>query len=163
MKIIFITMNFLCLSIVAVRLYFFYTHNRPNILRTKFAKAFFLYLFYFLFDVWSTIMFWVAFFSTAYWFVFYKLEKNAKLLLPSTHMLNYAYKFFNIFFYIILALKTIAVIMKILIQSNVDIFVIDWERPKSNTGADGKKTKGPPDTVAWRSLFIGNELNELQS
>jgi hypothetical protein len=69
-------------------LYFFITHNRPKMLGPKFAKAFILNMFYFLFDVWSTIMFWVSFFTTFYWFVFYKMQKNAKLLLPSTVLLN---------------------------------------------------------------------------
>jgi hypothetical protein len=88
LRVIFIVANFLCLIIVAIRLYFFITHNRPKMLGPKFAKAFILNMFYFLFDVWSTIMFWVSFFTTFYWFVFYKMQKNAKLLLPSTVLLN---------------------------------------------------------------------------
>jgi len=88
MRVIFIVTNFLCLIIVVIRLYFFITHNRPKMLGPKFAKAFILSMLYFLFDVWSTIMFWVSFFTTSYWFVFYKMQTNAKLLLPSTVLLN---------------------------------------------------------------------------
>ncbi len=61
----------------------------------------------------------------------------------------------------ILAFKTLAVLMKILMQANTDILLIDWERPKSDIGADGKKV-GQADTIAWRSILIANELNELQ-
>jgi hypothetical protein len=37
MKVIFIVMNFVCLAIIAVRLYFFYQHNPVALLGTKFA------------------------------------------------------------------------------------------------------------------------------
>lgn len=73
MKGIFIAMNVLSALVVAIRLYSFYTHNYPQLLGSKFSPQFALYFVYYLFDVWSTIMFWVAFFTTAYWFVFYKM------------------------------------------------------------------------------------------
>jgi hypothetical protein len=106
-------------------------------------------------------MFWVSFFTTMYWFIFYKMQKNAKLLLPSTVMLNYAYNFFNAFALVILILQTLACITKVLIQVNADIFVMDWEKPKNQYFADGR-AKGYQGTVCWRSLFVANELNELQ-
>ena len=51
--------------------------------------------------------------------------------------------------------------MKIMMQANADIFIIDWERPKAAVTADGKSS-GVPDTIAWRSILVANELNELQ-
>jgi hypothetical protein len=54
--------------------------------------------------------------------------------------------------------KILSIIYKIAFeQSNFDVFLIDWERPKlaySNGSRVGAN--------AWRSLFLANELNELQ-
>ena len=107
-------------------------------------------------------MFYVCFFTTAYWFIFYKMQKNAKLLLPSFSGFNEPYEFFHIFFLVILATKTIAVFMKIVIQSKADIFIMDWEKPKQGMSADGRSKSGIAGTVAWRSIFVANEINELQ-
>jgi hypothetical protein len=41
------------------------------------------------------------------------MQHNAKLLLPSTEKLNSAYDFFNIMLIVILALKTLSIIIKI--------------------------------------------------
>jgi len=65
-------------------------------------------------EQWSTIMFQLCFFICAYWFVFYKMQHNARLLLPSTEMLNSAYDFFNIMLIVILALKTLSILLKII-------------------------------------------------
>jgi len=94
-----------------------------------------------------------------YWFVFYKMQKNAKLLLPSTVLLDNAYKFFNVFFLIILATKTAAIILKVIIQSRVDVFIMDWEAEKKGLKADG--SRGENSQIAWRSIFVANEVNEL--
>lgn len=49
-----------------------------------------------------------------------------------------------------------------LIQVNADIFIMDWEKPKQQFMADGRSSKsGPPGTIAWRSILIANEVNEL--
>lgn len=54
-------------------------------------------------------------------------------------------------------------------QSSYDIFLIDWERPKfqEHQFNDGEKTdtysRSKFDVNAWRSLFLLNELNELQT
>jgi len=58
-------------------------------------------------------MFWLAFFYNGYWFIIYKLQNNAFLLLPSTQETNSVYDQFLIYFYIILAFKTAAVLLMI--------------------------------------------------
>jgi len=115
MVIIFILTNCLALIVACVRQYFFYAHNKPALLLHEFPTQFTYYLFYHIFDVWSTIMFWVCFFTTTYWFLFYKMQRNAKLLLPSIMGYNKPYEFFHIFFLIILITKTLAVFMKVMI------------------------------------------------
>jgi hypothetical protein len=45
----------------------------------------------------------------------------------------------------------------------MDIFLIDWERSR---GRILSKEPGKPNTVSpvsiWRTLFVGNEFNEIQ-
>ena len=49
----------------------------------------------------------------------------------------------------------------------MDIFLIDWERPKFQEqrfqAQDEEKNRSKYDVNAWRSLFLINELNELQT
>lgn len=132
MRITFIVLTVISFLISMIRLYFWYTHNRKDWLGGKFAEQFTLYFFYFIFDVWSTIMFWVCFFTTGYWFIFYKMQNNAELLLPSLELYSYSYEFFNVFFYVILATKTLAVLMKVLMQTNTDIVIMDWEKHEAS-------------------------------
>ena len=50
-------------------------------------------------------------------------------------------------------------------QSQVDIFLLDWERPKA---VQGNQTGGGENSVTmapvsiWRTYFIANEWNEIQ-
>lgn len=74
-------------------------------------------------------MFWIVFFVAAYWFITFKMQANAYVLLPSIDDWNDSYKIFDIIFGFILAFRLLAVIMKIIEQSTVDIFLIDWESP----------------------------------
>lgn len=54
-------------------------------------------------------------------------------------------------------------------QSNVDIFLMDWERPKgmilpANQNAESDTSKAIPTPVSiWRTYFVANEWNEIQS
>ena len=127
MKVIFIVFCIVSFAITLIRLYFWYTHNKFDWLQDKFAKQITLYFFYYLFDVWSFLMFWVCFFTTGYWFIYYKMQNNANILLPSIELFSYAYNFFNAFFYVILATKTLAVLLKVLIQASTEIIIMDWE------------------------------------
>ena len=69
-------------------------------------------------------------------------------------------------FFSVLASKLLFVVFKIYFeQSSMDIFLIDWERPKFQEqrfqGEDEEKNRSKYDVNAWRSLFLLNELNEL--
>ncbi|KAH9584254.1 Meckelin [Trypanosoma melophagium] len=55
--------------------------------------------------------------------------------------------------------KGIAVIYRIIEQCNADYFVIDWERSK---GQLLRENRILPVSM-WRSTFVANELNELQT
>jgi len=99
--------------IVIVRMYYFIQHNPSRIVGSKFTSKFIYRLFYSLADEWSTVIFWMMFFVTLYFFIMYKLQTNAYLLLPSIDLVSQAYDSFKIVFFIPLALKTLAVLMKI--------------------------------------------------
>ena len=59
-------------------------------------------------------MFWIVFFTSAYWFITYKLQANAYVLLPSVDDWEESYRVFDIVFGFILAMRFIAVVMKII-------------------------------------------------
>lgn len=73
-------------------------------------------------------MFWIIFFTSMYWFISFKLQANAYVLMPSVDDWAQSYKLFYIIFGIVLAFRFLCVIYKIVEQSSVDIFFIDWER-----------------------------------
>ena len=59
--------------------------------------------------------------------------------------------------------KFLQVIHIIACQVTVDIFFIDWERPKNQASAGGDSQKGQEASVSiWRTYFLANEWNELQ-
>ena len=103
-------------------------------------------------------MFWIIFFTAGYWFVTYKLQENAYLLLPSVDDWDYTYQVFDAIFGIVLAFRFLAIMMAIWEQTSVDIFLIDWEQQPINKRHDGKD-----NIIVWRSLFVANEFNEMQN
>ncbi len=123
----------------------------------NFKSQFFLKSIYFLCDEWGTIMFWVSFFVNGYWFIMYKLQSNAYLLLPSTQGASNLYSTFHIIFLITLSTKTFSVLFKVCDQGTADIILIDWERPHKISSEDNEES-----IVAWRTNFIANEVNEVQ-
>ena len=50
-------------------------------------------------------------------------------------------------------------------QCSIDIFFIDWERPRGKvvTSNDGKQQGEEPPVSIWRTYFAANEFNEIQS
>jgi len=73
-------------------------------------------------------------------------------------MYSGAYEAFKVVFFITLATKTLAMIMRIIDQTNSDIFLMDWEVPRKVSNEDTEDS-----VVTWRFTFIGNELDELQT
>jgi meckelin len=84
---------------------------------------------------------------------------------------------------VIFALKAIDLFYLILLQASYDVFFIDWERPKPSfttnvnsinqakneaTRNQGQTPKNDPTNEqnkvsCWRTLFVANEWNELQT
>jgi hypothetical protein len=68
---------------VSLKMYYFVRDNPPSSLGKKFTQAFITKLVFVLIDQWSTIMFWTAFFVNSYWFIMFKMQDNAYILLPT--------------------------------------------------------------------------------
>lgn len=115
----------------------------------------------------AQVFFWFLFVYGAYFFVFFKMQDNVHLLLPVRRE-DYASDDDYYAFYVTLQVcffGQLARMMEIvLVQSNVDIFFLDWEKPRGRVTSkrgDGTKTKFAPVSV-WRTIFMANEWNELQ-
>ena len=81
-QIIVYVFNSLVLLVVIGRVYFWIKMNPPALMARHFGVAFGAKLLFFICDVWSNIMFMVYFVITAYWFIMYKMQSNAYILLP---------------------------------------------------------------------------------
>lgn len=104
-------------------------------------------------------MFWILFFTSMYWFIAFKLQANAYILLPSVDDWNQSYQIFYIVYGIVISFRFLCVVYKIIEQSTIDIFFIDWEKPNVQI-KDSVKTE---QVTAWRAIFLANEYNELQT
>lgn len=98
--------------------------------------------------------------ESLYIFVFYKFQETIYLLLPqeNTQWKQY-YQPFVVCFYTGLAFVWFSLWNVIYSLSEVDYFMIDWEREKDNrkfeVGKDRKKTS------VWRKIHLVNQLFEL--
>ena len=127
MYIVFYVAQGVILLAVLLRLFYFYKYNPPKHLGAKFGKALLFKFVMYTTQIWSNVMFAIAFFMNMYWFVMYKMQDNAFLLLPGKVNNQEFYNFFFTFFLLILAAKFFNVILAIWEQSFVEVFVMDWE------------------------------------
>lgn len=61
------------------------------------------------------------------------------------------------------ALKFLQVAHMVASQCTVDIFFIDWEKPKGAVGMKSDGTKKENPVSIWRTYFAANEWNEIQT
>lgn len=153
-----ITLNILALIIVIYRFYNWTKTNPQLLYRGNYTTYSLGQLLYYLFDTWVTIFFWFLVGISCYWFIFYKLESRAYVLLPKHKWMGY-YRDFDILFGLLASAKLIVMLLKMGAQTTYDVFFIDWEKPKK----DPKNPKNTDNINVWRSLFTANELNELQN
>ena len=119
----------LVLLVVALRMVYWTKMNPARYQAKRFVRAFLWKLVFYITDVGSNLLFSVYFFVTMYWFITYKMQENAHILMPQRNIDNSTYDFFFRFLVVILVAKTVAILMSIIDQSaSTDIFVIDWER-----------------------------------
>lgn len=127
--------------------------------------------------------FFIVCFGTAlFWFIFFKKQAVVHVLLPDPLQ----EKLIKDLLISAFALKIVDILKLLSRQSNIDIFFIDWERPKARStiqaptersrgGAAGGDTGAKSEiglgvyhdknesVSIWRTYFIANEWNEIQT
>ncbi|CAF1194078.1 unnamed protein product [Rotaria sordida] len=104
----------------------------------------------FIINIIGTIFFIVMAGVSLWWLIFFKRQGSAFLVIPTSIQQSS----FTVLVVIAFILKTIDILHLIIRQSNIDIFFIDWEKPQ---------TSDITDVSVWRSYFVANEWNELQT
>ncbi|CAG6015490.1 unnamed protein product [Menidia menidia] len=98
-----------------------------------------------------------------YWLIFYKAQQFVSVLLPLPTQEEQFVTYIGCAF----ALKAVQFLHKLILQVSVDIFLIDWERPRSKANrtvhASGETKRDPSPISIWRTYFVANEWNELQT
>ncbi|KAL0599023.1 Meckelin [Plecturocebus cupreus] len=98
-----------------------------------------------------------------YWLIFFKAQKSVSVLLPTPVQEERFVTYVGCAF----ALKALQFLHKLISQITIDIFFIDWERPKGKVlkaveGEGGVRSATVPVSI-WRTYFVANEWNEIQT
>ncbi|XP_039733059.1 meckelin isoform X1 [Pteropus medius] len=98
-----------------------------------------------------------------YWLIFFKAQKSVSVLLPMRAQEERFVTYVGCAF----ALKALQFLHKLTSQITIDIFFIDWERPKGKVlkaveGEGGVRSATIPVSI-WRTYFVANEWNEIQT
>ncbi|NXQ92803.1 MKS3 protein, partial [Sagittarius serpentarius] len=98
-----------------------------------------------------------------YWLVFFKAQQFVSVLLP----LPSQEEDFVTYVACAFSLKALQFLQLLVSQLTIDIFFIDWERPKGKVlkaveGEGVVKSAAAPVSI-WRTYFIANEWNEIQT
>ena len=99
----------------------------------------------------------VIFFSSLYWFIFFKQQTYVHVILPNEEQEFFIKQYLISAF----ALKLVNIGFLIYSQISVDVFLLDWEKPPLVT-SKSKESNEPPISV-WRTYLVANEWNELQT
>uniref|UniRef100_UPI003AAA338D meckelin isoform X1 n=1 Tax=Centroberyx gerrardi TaxID=166262 RepID=UPI003AAA338D len=98
-----------------------------------------------------------------YWLIFYKAQQFVSVLLPLPAQEEQFVTYIGCAF----ALKAVQFLHKLILQLSVDVFLIDWERPRSKASrtvqASGEPKRDPSPVSIWRTYFVANEWNEIQT
>jgi meckelin len=121
-------------------------------------------------DVWSQYNLYLLMILTSFLFFAYKFAAEVTLLLPEENTKDNLYSTFKLTFFLVIVTKTISVLFKIYNQATADIFILDWEESRlpdyNPLQAHGLRVQHDKESTApifWRSCFVANELNELQT
>ena len=95
---------------------------------------------------------------SAYWFFFFKLSDKVHSMLPNDGEIGLVRNML----YAAVTLQSLDVAMEIYRQVNMDVFVIDWEKPRRVMLPGGSGEDEAPVSV-WRALFIANQWGDYQA
>uniref|UniRef100_A0A672G4C2 Transmembrane protein 67 n=1 Tax=Salarias fasciatus TaxID=181472 RepID=A0A672G4C2_SALFA len=126
------------------------------------ATTLFKFLLFYAGDL-ANVFFAVTVGTGLYWLIFYKAQKFVSVLLPLPAQEERFVTYIGCAF----ALKAIQFLHKFFLQVSVDIFLIDWERPRSKSSrtvhAAGESKRETSPVSIWRTYFVANEWNEIQT
>ncbi|KAK7082574.1 Meckelin [Halocaridina rubra] len=118
----------------------------------------------------ANVFFIVMLFACLYWTIFFKRQDVVHLFLLTDDQEKLIKE------YLIAAcfLKLIQIVHILYIQVSLDMFIIDWEQPRAKNSLphpqlssnleDQKSNKAEQQPISiWRTYFIANEWNELQT
>ncbi|XP_060906552.1 meckelin [Labrus mixtus] len=111
----------------------------------------------------ANVFFTVTVGTGLYWLIFYKAQQSVSVLLPLPAQEEQFVTYIGCAF----ALKALQLLHKLILQVSVDVFLMDWERPRSKAGrtvqAAGESKREPSPVSIWRTYFVANEWNEIQT
>uniref|UniRef100_A0A8C5PZP9 Transmembrane protein 67 n=1 Tax=Leptobrachium leishanense TaxID=445787 RepID=A0A8C5PZP9_9ANUR len=98
--------------------------------------------------------------SAFYWLLLFKGQQYVSVLLPLPEEEDSFVTYVGCAF----GLTALQFLHKLFSQLTIDIFFIDWERPKGKTlkSDGGLKDEVAPVSI-WRTYFVANEWNEIQT
>ncbi|XP_077432684.1 meckelin-like [Vanacampus margaritifer] len=98
-----------------------------------------------------------------YWLMVCKAQDQVLKEMPLPHQ----EKHFVTFIICAFALKGVQFLHKLIVQVSVDIFFIDWERPRTTASrtvtATGQQKHDYLPVSIWRTYFVANEWNKIQT
>ncbi|CAF1576458.1 unnamed protein product, partial [Adineta ricciae] len=146
---IWIAIGVLCglsLILAVIETMIWYSRAGKQVIDLGTIGKFFLYVI----NAVGTIFFIVMAGVSLWWLIFYKRQDALYLVIPT----SIQQASFTVLVVVAFVLKSLDILQLIIRQASVDIFFIDWEKPKS----------GNLNTVsAWRSYFVANEFSEIQT
>ncbi|XP_068613254.1 meckelin [Brachionichthys hirsutus] len=111
----------------------------------------------------ANIFFIVTVGSGLYWLILYKGQIFAAVMLPLPSQEDQFVTYIGCAF----ALKAIQFLHKLVLQVSVDIFFIDWERPRSSgrrtVPATAESKHDSSSVTIWRTYKVANEWNKMQT
>lgn len=85
-------------------------------------------------------------------------QDAAYLLLPSSTERSY----FSILIGAAFGCKALDLLYMIWTQTSIDIFFIDWEKPRGSSSENSESNRSDAPISIWRTYFVANEWNEIQ-
>uniref|UniRef100_A0A3Q3E8H1 Transmembrane protein 67 n=1 Tax=Labrus bergylta TaxID=56723 RepID=A0A3Q3E8H1_9LABR len=108
----------------------------------------------------ANVFFTVTVGTGLYWLIFYKAQQSVSVLLPLPAQEEQFVTYIGCAF-------ALQLLHKLILQVSVDVFLMDWERPRSKAGrtvqAAGESKREPSPVSIWRTYFVANEWNEIQT
>ncbi|EDO36269.1 predicted protein [Nematostella vectensis] len=114
------------------------------------------------FGTFSTMYFWILFGLSLQWLIFFKQQSVVYRLLPMGSQEN----LFRDLLIVAFTFKLLDLFHVIWSQISIDIFFMDWERPRGRITQPNQagESAGEESPVSiWRTFFVANEWNEIQT